>query len=204
VPLWIHLGPGGFTAGIAARLTLVLPGDDEIAAVEDGDLRPVLTSLGGRVDLEFLTDLVVVGIEDLGADLRTRCVDTDFGVARIRPGNHIAAIRECRHRRKELSARRGRVRGKLAADLVDGTNSVPRRNRQSRRVRNRSNINGRGVNRGHTMTIDQRIVECGNPAEIFIRPENHFSLVQGDGSVNRVGNRLQSLTTSIGQRCGCD
>jgi hypothetical protein len=34
----IDLGPGGFTAGIAIRFALILPGDHEIAAGQDGDL----------------------------------------------------------------------------------------------------------------------------------------------------------------------
>ena len=115
----IHLGPDGFTAGIAARRALVLPGDHEIAVGQDGDLRPVLTSCNGRVDLEFSTDLVVL-VENLGADLRTRCVRRRFGIARIRLGNHVAAVGECRDRRKVLSARLDPVRAELSADLGYG------------------------------------------------------------------------------------
>ena len=205
----IHLGPGGFTAGVAARLALIFPGDHEIAVRQDGDLRPVLTSRNGRVDLEFRADLVVVGIENLGADLRTRCAGASFGVARIRPGNHIAAIGEGRNRREVLSAGLGRVRGELRADpgRVGKYVHLPG-DRQRRRIRNRSHIDGHRCRAGMPVAVAQRIVELGDPAEVRGGHEGDVAIDHRDGAVAGIADGCHrqggaGRVRAVGDQRGC-
>jgi hypothetical protein len=86
----IHLTPDGITAGVAPRRALVVPDDDEIAAGQDGDLRQVLTSRNGRVDMDVSTAVAVL-VENPDTDPR---IFLAVGIARVRIGNHVATVGE--------------------------------------------------------------------------------------------------------------
>src|SRR6185312_8831217 len=65
----IHLTPDGIAAGVTARCALVIPGDHEITAGQDGDFWQVLTSLNGRVDIDVFA-AIAVRVENPETDAR--------------------------------------------------------------------------------------------------------------------------------------
>src|SRR6185312_10649167 len=99
------LTPDGIAAGVTARCALVVPGDHEITAGQDGDFWQVLTPLNGRVDMDVFA-AIAVRVENPETDAR---VFFAVRVARVRIGNHIATVGECRDLGEELSARRDPV-----------------------------------------------------------------------------------------------
>ena len=86
----IHLAPDGIAAGVAARRALVIPDDDEITIGKNGDLRQVLTSRDGRVDMDVSTAVAIL-VENPETDAR---IFLAVGIARVRIGNHVAAVGE--------------------------------------------------------------------------------------------------------------